>query len=52
MGMHVPTEVPFILKTMVAVISVIAVVLMGWLTIKIYRDDARSENAGPKNKGW
>ena len=52
MGMHVPTEVPNILKAMVGVISVIAVVLMAWLTVKIYRDDARPENAGPKNKGW
>jgi hypothetical protein len=52
MGMDIPTEVPYILKTMVAVISVISFVLMAWLTVKIYRDDARPENAGPKNKGW
>ena len=52
MVMHVPTEVPNILKAMVGVISVIAVVLMAWLTVKIYRDEARPENAGPKNKGW
>jgi hypothetical protein len=50
--MGVPTEVPNILKIMVAVISVITVVLMIYLTIKIYKGEARDENAGPKNKGW
>ena len=49
--MEIPTEVPLILKAMVAVISVIAVALMVYLTVKIYKDDARNENAGPKNKG-
>ena len=52
MGMEIPTEVPFILKAMVAVISVITFVLMAILTIKIYRDEARPENKGPKNTGW
>jgi hypothetical protein len=52
MGMDIPTEVPFILKAMVAVISVVTFFLMALLTVKIYRDEARPENAGPKNKGW
>ena len=52
MGLEVPTEVPFILKTMVATISAVTFILMVWLTAKIYRDEARPENAGPKNKGW
>ena len=52
MGMDIPTEVPFILKAMVAGISVVTFILMTWLTVKIYRDEARPENAGPKNKGW
>ena len=50
--MEIPTEVPFILKAMVAVISVITAALMVYLTVKIYKNDARNENAGPKNKGW
>ena len=50
--MGVPTAVPFILKAMVAVISVVTVLLMVYLTVKIYKDDARNEDAGPKNKGW
>jgi hypothetical protein len=52
MGMDIPTEVPFILKAMVAIISAFTFILMAWLTAKIYRDEARPENAGPKNKGW
>jgi hypothetical protein len=52
MGMDIPTEVPNILKAMVAIFSAVSFVLMAWLTIKIYRDEARPENAGPKNKGW
>jgi len=48
----VPTAVPFILKVMVAGISLVTFLLMAWLTVKIYRDEARPENAGPKNKGW
>ena len=52
MGMEIPTEVPLILKTMVAIISVITFILMALLTVKIYRDEARPENKGPKNKGW
>jgi len=51
-NMAVPQHVPFILWSMVAVISVITVVLMIYLTVKIYKDDARNEDAGPKNKGW
>jgi len=52
MGLAVPTEVPTILKVMVAVIALISFLLMAWLTVKIYRGEARPENAGPKNKGW
>lgn len=52
MIMEVPKEVPFILEVMVAVISVITVVLMVYLTAKIYKGEARNEDAGPKNKGW
>ena len=52
MNMEVPKEVPFVLEVMVAVISVITVVLMVYLTVKIYKDEARNEDAGPKNKGW
>ena len=52
MGLDIPTEVPFILKAMVAGISAVTFILMVWLTVKIYRDEARNENAGPKNKGW
>ena len=50
--MEVPTEVPNILKAMVGVISVITVLLMVYLTVKIYKGEARDKNAGPKNKGW
>ena len=52
MNMEVPKEVPFVLEVMVAVISIITVVLMVYLTVKIYKDEARNEYAGPKNKGW
>ena len=52
MSMQIPTEVPSILKAMVAIISAVTFLLMAWLTVKIYRDEARPENAGPKNKGW
>ena len=51
-NMEVPQHVPFILEAMVAVISVVTIALMIYLTIKIYKDDARNEDAGPKNKGW
>jgi hypothetical protein len=50
--MEVPTEVPNILKAMVGVISVITFLLMVYLTVKIYKGEARDKNAGPKNKGW
>jgi len=50
--MEIPTELPSILKIMVAVISVVTVILMVFLTVKIYKGEARNENAGPKNKGW
>jgi uncharacterized membrane protein len=50
--MEIPTVVPSILKIMVEVISVVTVLLMVFLTIKIYKGEARNENAGPKNKGW
>ena len=50
--MDIPTAVPSILKIMVAVIAVITVLLMVFLTIKIYKGEARDANAGPKNKGW
>jgi len=50
--MALPTAVPNLLKAMVAVISVVTVILMIYLTVKIYKDDARNEDAGPKNKGW
>lgn len=50
--MEVPTEVPNILKAMVGVISVVTLLLMVYLTVKIYKGEARDKNAGPKNKGW
>jgi hypothetical protein len=37
---------------MVASISITAVILMGWLTVKIYRDEARPEKKDRKNTGW
>jgi hypothetical protein len=52
MGMELPTEVPFILKAMVAGISAVTFILMVWLTVKIYRDEARTENKGSRNTGW
>ena len=45
-------DIPLLLKIMVAAISVTAVVLMGWLTVKIYRDEARPENKNRKKTGW
>ena len=52
MGMEIPTEVPFILKAMVAGISAVTFILMAWLTIKIYRDEARNVNKGSRKSGW
>lgn len=52
MIMEVPKEVPFVLEVMVAVISIVTILLMVYLTIKIYKNQARDEDAGPKNKGW
>lgn len=48
----IPTAVPFGLKVMVAAVFIIAVLLMIWLTVKIYKNEARNEDAGPKNTGW
>lgn len=52
MVMEIPKQVPFILDLMIAVISVVTVILMIYLTVKIYKDEARNKDAGPKNKGW
>ena len=41
MNMDIPTLIPDILKIMVAVIATITIILMGFLVIKIYRDEAR-----------
>ena len=48
----IPTAVSFGLKVMVAVVFVLALLLMAWLTVKIYKNEARNEDAGPKNTGW
>lgn len=48
----IPTSVPLALKVMVGVIFTLALVLMVVLTIKIYKGEARDENASPKNHGW
>jgi uncharacterized membrane protein len=52
MDMNIPTQIPTILKIMVAVVSIITIILMGILVIKIYRDEARNEDTKPRNKGW
>ena len=48
----IPTLVPFALKVMVTVIFTVAVLLMVFLTVKIYKGEARNEDASPKNNGW
>jgi hypothetical protein len=50
--MDIPTHMPTILKIMMVVVSIITVILMGILIVKIYRDEARNDDAGPKNTGW
>lgn len=50
--MEIPTLIPSILKIMLAVVSTVTVILMGFLIVKIYRDEARNDDAGPKNTGW
>jgi len=50
--MAIPTSVPLALKVMVAVIFIITVLLMVFLTVKIYKGEARDEQASPKNHGW
>ena len=45
-------DIPLLLKIMVGTISITAVILMGWLTIKIYRNQARPENRDRKKTGW
>ena len=52
MEMDIPTQIPTILKIMVAVVSVVTIILMGILVVKIYRDEARTEDKKPRNKGW
>ena len=42
--MEIPTLIPTILKIMIAVVSTITIILMGILVVKIYRDDASSED--------
>ncbi|MEJ2553372.1 MAG: hypothetical protein P8164_08300 [Gammaproteobacteria bacterium] len=42
--MEIPTLVPTILKIMVSVVATIAIILMGILVIKIYRDEARGND--------
>ena len=48
----IPTAVPNLLKSMVVIISILVTVLLIFLTTKIYKGEARNEDAGPKNKGW
>jgi hypothetical protein len=50
MNMNIPTLIPDILKIMVAVIATITVILMGFLVIKIYRDEARDEDESPESE--
>ena len=50
--MEIPTEIPNILTIMLAIVSTVTVILMGILIVKIYRDEARNDDAGPKNTGW
>jgi len=52
MNMEIPSEIPFVLEVMVAVISIITIFLMLLLTVKIYKGEARIENKNSKNKGW
>jgi hypothetical protein len=49
MNMNIPTLIPDILKIMVAVISTITIILMGFLVIKIYRDEAREKDEDPES---
>ena len=49
MNMDIPTLIPDILKIMVAVISTITIILMGFLVIKIYRDEAREKDEDPES---
>lgn len=42
--MEIPTLVPTILKIMVSVVATIAIILMGVLVIKIYRNQARDDD--------
>lgn len=42
--MEIPTLVPTILKIMVSVVATVAIILMGILVIKIYRDEARDND--------
>lgn len=44
MGMEIPTFIPMVLKIMMAVIATITVILMGYLVVRIYREDARLED--------
>jgi hypothetical protein len=50
--MAIPTTVPLALKVLVAGTFIVAVLLMVFLTIKIYKGEGRDENASPKNHGW
>lgn len=52
MEMEIPTQMPTILKIMVAVVSIVTLILMGMLVIRIYRNEARNEDDKPRNKGW
>jgi hypothetical protein len=52
MAMDIPTEVPTFLKIMVSVVSIVTLILMGWLVVRIYRNEARNEDDTPRNKGW
>ncbi len=50
MVMNIPTEIPNILKIWVAVVAALTIILMGFLVIKIYRDEARIEDESPESK--
>ena len=44
MGMDIPTFIPTVLKIMMAVVATVTVILMGYLVVKIYRDEPHHEN--------
>jgi hypothetical protein len=44
MVMEIPTFIPMVLKIMMVVIASITIILMGYLVIKIYRDESHLED--------